>query len=339
MTTTFTNNLETLSTVLTSIEERYQSDLAENTARLIANIFMSFGVSIPQTKTFAQLRNLVKQKFEEWIVSIHSHGAIMRWENIVDPKALIHWSFLAGNTRITTRENGHWTHLRLWSYVRDCDVDDSSLNGVIVEWWAYTKIVESVVERCTVLFGWAKIRNSEIGEMNEIWQGELVRTKTGKNMKALHWSYLWDTEVGDDVNIANFVGVMNSGPWWVKAKTIIWDNVFTWWGCRIVSWERGITIGNSAIIWAGATVLCDIPSHHTYISKDKIYPNKSIEKILGMAIEDVDFWVRLYNFLKYFKIHTIGDTLRRYDELLKAPWFGPMMKKEIDDFKAKNGLN
>ena len=83
---------------------------------------------------------------------------------------------------------------------------------------------------------------------------EMKNTVFGRRSKALHLSYLGDSEVGEDVNIGagtitcNFDGVR-------KNRTIIEDGVFIGSGTELVAPVR---VGKKAYIAAGSTITMDV---------------------------------------------------------------------------------
>lgn len=262
---------------LTTIEKIIEHTDDKNTHRLLVNVCNIFWYTIPKAWPsnkkelydilvwISKDNDIFTQK--DWYLILWSHS-IVNHDTKIEP-----WVILAWNVTInhSTRPSTIWA----WSFLKDCSIIDSDIwQSVIIEWWQYSKIINSSIWDNTVLFWWAKIRDSKIWQENEIWFWEFVRTTTWKLMKALHISYLWDTEVWDNVNIANWFGVVNSWPDGTKSKTILWNDVFTGGGSRIVPWKKWVTVGNGAIIAAWVTVICDIPENHTYISKDRIYPNK-----------------------------------------------------------------
>lgn len=248
----------------------------KNTYRMLTNVCNIFWHTIPKPwcDSAQELYNLLMWKskdsnvfaYRDWYIILGTHNTINH-DTIIEPWVIVAW-------HVTINHSIKPSIIQGWSFLKDCLIVDSTLESwVIIEWWQYTKIQWSTIWKNTVLFGWAKFRDSIIWPDNEIWYGEFVRTTTWKLMKALHSCYLWDTEVWDNVNIANQFGIVNSWPGWVKSKTIIWNNVFTGGWARIVPWRKWVKVWDWAIIGAWATVLCDIPENHTYIRKDKIYPH------------------------------------------------------------------
>ena len=244
-------------------------------SRILTNICNNFGITIPHAwcDIWKELYDILSQKIVDKTITLNN-WSLYRGNNTINNDTIIEpWSIIAG--WVTINHSKAPSKLWTWIFVKDCLIVDSTLESwVIIEWWQYTKIQWSIIWKNTVLFGWAKFRDSIIWPDNEIWYGEFVRTTTWRLMKALHSCYLWDTDVWDDVNIANQFGIVNSWPGWTKSKTIIWNNVFTGGWARIVPWKKWVKVWNWVIIGAWATVLCDIPENHTYISKDKIYANK-----------------------------------------------------------------
>jgi len=96
--------------------------------------------------------------------------------------------------------------------------------------------------------------------------GNFVETKKivmGEGSKASHLTYLGDAEIGRDVNIGcgtitcNYDGVN-------KHRTVIHDNVFVGSDVQLVA---PVTIGQNALVAAGTTVTCDVPSNALAISR------------------------------------------------------------------------
>lgn len=286
------NSEYTIEHILDVIFAWYTAELKWNTSRLLANVLTSFWLTLPSTDT-------IKRTDAEKVAKCYSE--IYEVMNILSSKFQLgeiiitkNWSLQWGSNNIINHENLDlevgtmiaWNvslNQSIWNktiidsgcFLKDVALVDSQLEEwVIIEWWMYSKIVQSKIDLGTVLFGWAKIRESKIWERNEIGQLEAVRSATWNQVKALHWAYIWDACIWDNVNISNFFGITNSSPAWKKSKVTIWDNVFLWWHATIVSGDEWIIIWNNAIVWAWATVLCNIPEWYTYITKDKIYPNK-----------------------------------------------------------------
>jgi carbonic anhydrase/acetyltransferase-like protein (isoleucine patch superfamily) len=126
---------------------------------------------------------------------------------------------------------------------------------------------------------------------------------------------------------------MNSSPNGTKATTTIGNDVFLGGGSVIVSGKHGIRIGDGAIVAAGAVVLCDVPAHHTYITKKHIYDHTLRQPRIippgDTALFDIDLSVRLFNFLRSNDIHTLGALRSRYTDMMQTYGCGKKMQEEI----------
>ena len=117
--------------------------------------------------------------------------------------------------------------------IEDCILEDDSQAGPF-----------SRLRPKTVVRAWARVGNFV----------EMKNTVFGPRSKALHLSYLGDSEVGEDVNIGagtitcNYDGVR-------KNRTIIEDGVFIGSGTELVA---PVKIGKKAYVAAGSTITKDV---------------------------------------------------------------------------------
>ncbi len=265
--------------VLKDLEKAYNWKLKANLNRVCTNIYNTFWMTLPYNGNYTAewMCKLLLDKYNKKEIVLWPWWSLERWtNNLLNNEIWSYWSLIAWNATINTSEWKSLVSLGLWTYLKDCLLVDTWLeDGVIIEWGMFTKISKSYINTGTVFFGGAKVRESTIGERNEIGQAEIVRTTTWKLIKALHRSFLGDAELWDNINVSNFFGIMNSSHEGVKSKVKIWNNVFLWWRSAVISGDKWITIGDNAVIAGWAVVLCDVPSGHTYINKDNIYPTGS----------------------------------------------------------------
>jgi len=129
-------------------------------------------------------------------------------------------------------------------------------NHVVVE---TSKITDSIIADNAKIGPFAHIRpKSNIGEFSKV--GSFVETKNvniGTNTKIPHLSYIGDTDIGNNVEIACGVITSNMNTKWEKNRTTIKDNAFI--GCNSVL-IAPVTIEEFGAIGAGSTISKDVPS-------------------------------------------------------------------------------
>jgi bifunctional UDP-N-acetylglucosamine pyrophosphorylase / glucosamine-1-phosphate N-acetyltransferase len=129
-------------------------------------------------------------------------------------------------------------------------------NHVIVE---TSKITDSKIADNSIIGPFAHVRpKSNIGESCKI--GSFVETKNvniGINTKVPHLSYVGDSDVGKNVEIACGVITSNMNTKWEKNRTTIKDNAFI--GCNSVL-IAPITVEEFGAIGAGSIISKDVPS-------------------------------------------------------------------------------
>ncbi|MET0516953.1 MAG: bifunctional UDP-N-acetylglucosamine diphosphorylase/glucosamine-1-phosphate N-acetyltransferase GlmU [Nitrospiraceae bacterium] len=101
-------------------------------------------------------------------------------------------------------------------------------------------------------------RNAKVGNFVE-----MKKTELGEGSKANHLSYLGDARVGKGVNIGAGTITCNFDGW-NKYQTIIGDHVFLGSDTQLIA---PVTIGEGAIIAAGATVTEDVPADALAITR------------------------------------------------------------------------
>lgn len=92
---------------------------------------------------------------------------------------------------------------------------------------------------------------------------EAKKTDLGEGSKANHLSYLGDATIGKGVNIGAGTITCNYDGW-KKYQTVIGDNVFLGSDTQLIA---PVTIGEGAIIAAGATVTEDVPTDALAITR------------------------------------------------------------------------
>jgi bifunctional UDP-N-acetylglucosamine pyrophosphorylase/glucosamine-1-phosphate N-acetyltransferase len=129
-------------------------------------------------------------------------------------------------------------------------------NHVTVE---TSKIVDSKIADNAIIGPFAHIRpKSDIGQSSKV--GSFVETKNvniGTSTKVPHLTYLGDSDIGNNVEIACGVITANMNSKWEKNRTVIKDNAFI--GCNSVL-VAPITIEEKGLVGAGSTISKDVPS-------------------------------------------------------------------------------
>jgi len=146
-------------------------------------------------------------------------------------------------------------------YIENSDIGDNSklLPGSI--------IIESSLKGDNQIGPYAHIRMGSIIE-SEAKVGnfvEMKKSKFGNGSKAMHLTYIGDSEIGKKVNIGagtitcNYDGVN-------KNKTIIEDNVFIGSGTELIA---PIKIGENAYVAAGSTITSEVPKNSLGVAREK----------------------------------------------------------------------
>ncbi len=145
--------------------------------------------------------------------------------------------------------------------VRICD----SAVGDNVEIKDSTLVEESRIGNGAVVGPFAHLRPASIiGRKAKIGNFvEIKKTKIGDGSKASHLSYLGDADIGEDVNIgAGTITCNYDGK--NKFRTTIESGVFIGSDSQLVA---PVTVGKSAYVAAGATVIKNVPSGALAISR------------------------------------------------------------------------
>jgi len=128
-------------------------------------------------------------------------------------------------------------------------------------------IIESSLKGDNQIGPYAHIRMGSIIE-SEAKVGnfvEMKKSKFGNGSKAMHLTYIGDSEIGKKVNIGagtitcNYDGVN-------KNKTIIEDNVFIGSGTELIA---PIKIGENAYVAAGSTITSEVPKNSLGVAREK----------------------------------------------------------------------
>lgn len=129
---------------------------------------------------------------------------------------------------------------------------------------AFSKIADNVI-----IGPFANIRpDSSIGEQSKI--GSFVEVKNvnvGNNTKVPHLTYLGDSDVGNNVEIACGVITANMNAKWEKNRTVIKDNAFI--GCNSVL-VAPVTVEELGAVGAGSTITQDVPSKALALTRSEL---------------------------------------------------------------------
>lgn len=165
------------------------------------------------------------------------------------------------NTTITGQ-----THIRSGSVVGP----NTELNDAHVEEECiirHSLVYDSLIGRGSRIGPFAHVRDKAIiGEKNRIGNFvEVKKSKTGRDTKASHISYIGDADIGKNVNFGcGSITVNYDGK--TKHITEIGDNVFV--GCN-VNLVAPIKISDDVFIAAGSTVTKDIPKGALAVARNK----------------------------------------------------------------------
>ncbi len=139
-------------------------------------------------------------------------------------------------------------------------------NKVTVE---TSKISYSKISDNAIIGPFAHIRpSSNIGDSCKI--GSFVETKNvniGNSTKVPHLSYLGDSDIGNNVEIACGVITANMNAKWEKNRTVIKDNAFI--GCNSVL-VAPVTIEEKGLVGAGSTICRDVPSKALALTRSEL---------------------------------------------------------------------
>ena len=93
---------------------------------------------------------------------------------------------------------------------------------------------------------------------------EMKKTQFGSRSKAGHFSYLGDSEVGEDVNIGCGVVTSNLNLNGKKYQTKIRDQVFVGSGTHLVA---PVELGEGSATGAGSVIVKDVPEGTLAVSR------------------------------------------------------------------------
>ena len=136
-------------------------------------------------------------------------------------------------------------------------ISDSLIHEfVLVRAGSYLEAVE--VEASAQVGPYARLRPGvKIGKKAKVGNFvEMKKTHFGAGSKAGHFSYLGDTEVGENVNIGCGVVTANLDLNGKKNKTIIKNNVFVGSGAQLVA---PVSLGEESAVGAGSVITQDVP--------------------------------------------------------------------------------
>ena len=131
----------------------------------------------------------------------------------------------------------------------------------------FSHIDSSLIGKDCFIGPYARLREgSEIADRARIGNFvETKKTKIGQSTKANHFTYLGDTEIGNDVNIgAGTITCNYDGK--NKNKTKIGDGSFIGTNSSLIA---PVTVGKNAYIGAGSTITKDVPDSSLGISRAK----------------------------------------------------------------------
>lgn len=125
-------------------------------------------------------------------------------------------------------------------------------------------IENSIIENLCEIGPFAHLRPGTIIKNGAvIGKPEIKNSVIGKNTKILHFAYIGDAKIGENVTIgAGTVTCNYDGE--KKHKTIIEDNVFVGSGVELVA---PVKIGKNAYIAAGSTITKDVPPETLAIAR------------------------------------------------------------------------
>lgn len=147
----------------------------------------------------------------------------------------------------------------------NCFISDSIIgDGVQIKAGSY--IEKTIIETQASVGPYARLRpDTTIGRGAHVGNFvEMKKVKFGAKSKAGHLTYLGDAEIGEDVNIGCGTITCNYAADKKKYKTIIGDRVFVGSDSQLVA---PVTIGNDAIIAAGATITKTVPAGALALSR------------------------------------------------------------------------
>ena len=162
---------------------------------------------------------------------------------------------------------GRGCRLYPFTHIRDSRVGNS------VEILGSTMIVESLIEDEARVGPFSRLRpDSIVRKKAKVGNFvEMKNTEFGKQSKAMHLSYLGDTEIKENVNIGAGTIVCNyDGK--KKHKTVIEEGAFIGSGTELIA---PVKIGKKAYVGAGSTITKDVSPGALAVSRSKQVEKKN----------------------------------------------------------------
>ncbi len=162
---------------------------------------------------------------------------------------------------------GRGCQLYPFTHVRDSRIGNS------VEILGSTMIVESLIENEARVGPFSRLRpDSVVRRRAKVGNFvEMKNTEFGKQSKAMHLSYLGDTEIKENVNIGAGTIVCNyDGK--KKHKTVIEEGAFIGSGTELIA---PVKIGKKAYVGAGSTITKDVSPKALAISRSQQVEKKN----------------------------------------------------------------
>lgn len=188
---------------------------------------------------------------------IDPNSSWIEWDVSVGKDSVIYpYTFIEGRTRIGKNSKIYsFTHV------------GNSIIGDNVTVLTSSSIENSFIKNGSTVGPFCRIRmNSQIEKGAKIGNFvEVKNTKFGKGSKAMHLTYLGDSEIGKNVNIGagtitcNFDGKK-------KYKTIIESDVFIGSGTELVA---PVKLGKKSYVGAGSTITKNVPPFSLAIAREK----------------------------------------------------------------------
>ena len=163
--------------------------------------------------------------------------------------------YLKGLTSI-----GSFCAIEVHSYIMDSVINDM----VLIRAGSYLESV--TIGRQSQVGPYTRLRpGTQIGEECQVGNFvEMKKTQFGSRSKAGHFSYLGDSEVGEDVNIGCGVVTSNLNLNGKKYQTKIRDQVFVGSGTHLVA---PVELGEGSATGAGSVIVKDVPEGTLAVSR------------------------------------------------------------------------
>ena len=147
-------------------------------------------------------------------------------------------------------------------------------NNVVVE---TSKIVDSKVNSNVVIGPFAHLRpNSIIGENSKVGSFvEIKNSNVGTGTKVPHLTYVGDSDVGNNVEIACGVITCNMNTKMQKNRTVVKDNAFIGANSVLIA---PIIVEEGAVVAAGSTVSKDVNKNSLVITRAELKVKENYNK-------------------------------------------------------------